>query len=609
MKAQGIFLASAFLVIAASAVFPAAATGENEAMYAAARIELASLEKAETESGTLGDWEDVISSALFMLFRRTELMRGGMRILVVEKPSVMVKMYPEGTFVLSTGLLDYIDASLFESASGSPRRMRNFGSEREAALFPFLAHEAAHFALGHPFTAYAKNGSFLYDVAQVLESDRFSPVLIALAGYDELSYDAWLSALGGMYADPTLSPVFAEYLADLPSPALRLESIAGSRDNLSKIAAEFTSVLSSLGSGQALVEAKDSLEALRETYPGAPWLDRLDAMVLHRLWLATVPAPVQRLKTFFPSAAEEDPTIPQFLALFGDPPPAFPSPANRATNTRFPGDAALYAAAVQAYRRVAAAHPDSGLESSFAMLLYWTDEKTALAIAEKAAAGAKGRADFTARANYASLLHLTGTDYPRAQFMLDSLAETGTGVPAPMPAPGFELDRGVPGDERVLSLNSALMLRSLGDGNRALAKKQTFDSLYLPAAERGSIALRLISVGDTADDLLSKWGRPAEILYNYVTENWNYPSLSASVLLGRDAAIPGRQVIRRIRFGSGSPLTPGGDLRAGDGRSDFETLFGKPAYRSGDFNVYLMDGNRISVFYLSDTIRNVTAGL
>ncbi len=598
-----------------SAAYPAGIDhGGRLAMNEKARAEIAILTLSEAAPGTLGEWNDIISDSLFLLFRHTELFRGGMRVLVVENTAVFARMYPEGTFALSTGLLDYIDESLFESAADSTRRLRNFDSEREAVLFPFLVIEAAHFALDHQFTAYERNSTtgisagsdpFRYSAAEVFQADRFSHILLSLAEFDPLLCDQLLSSLDAIYASSPANPAFAAYFQGLPSPSVRLATLANSSKNLPKITAEFSAVLSSLRSGLALTEASDSLAALAETYPASPWLDRLEAIVLHRLWLATVPERIQRLKTFFPVAAECDPSTTAFHDLFNDVRPEFPasrtgSKKNFLSGGTIPGDVNLYEAARVAYQKDADTQSDSGLAPSRAMLLAWTDDEAALQMAENAATAETGSRDVTARANYASLLYLTGTDYARAQYLLDAL-------------PGRQrqlgIDRGIPGDERDILLNSALMLRPLGDLSRSLEKKKAFDRLYLPSAPVGTISFRQITVADTADTLASKWGRPTEIIYNYVTENWNYPSLSASVLLGSDPAVPGRQIIHRIRFGTGSPLTPGNDIRAGDSRNDFESVFGKSVYRAGDFEVYLKDGNRISVFYLSDKIRSVTAGL
>ncbi len=63
-----------------------------------------------------------------------------------------------------------------------------------------------------------------------------------------------------------------------------------------------------------------------------------------------------------------------------------------------------------------------------------------------------------------------------------------------------------------------------------------------------------------------------------------------------------------ITIASGSPVSPGGDIRTGDTREVFERVFGEPAYRAGDRDVYLVNGMRLSVHYLFNKIRSITAG-
>ena len=65
--------------------------------------------------------------------------------------------------------------------------------------------------------------------------------------------------------------------------------------------------------------------------------------------------------------------------------------------------------------------------------------------------------------------------------------------------------------------------------------------------------------------------------------------------------------IIRIRMNAGSPVSPGGDIRTGDSRDQFEKIFGQPVYRAGDRDVYLSNGMRLSVQYLFDRIRSITA--
>lgn len=618
-----------------SSLWAAADTGLRREMIDASRKEALNIARAEVSGASLGEWKDIIDSSLFILFRRTELFRGQMRVLVIDNRSVTVKLYPDGTFVLSTGLLDYIDASLFESAADSPRRMRNFDSEREAVLVPFLATEAAHFALDHNFSAYnrsvAASGAQVSDANitasiqpsadEVLSADRFSVILLSLAGFDPAVQDTWLQSLEketDVKSSVNTANPFADYDSHLPPVKTRLESLSASRDNILKITAEFSGVLASLRTGTAWDDAESSLTALGEIYPESLYLSRLEALVHHRQWLATVPADVQKLKTFFPIADEEDPSLAQFTALLAAPKPGFPSPAGHRNQTAIPGDNTLFINSLEAYNKTLSGYDDATLVSARAMLLVWTGNEEnrhqALETAAEAAASEAGSDCITARANYASILYLTGTDYAKAQTLLSGLEWTDTADDSSATGQKQKknsvlLDQGSPGDGRDIILNEALMLRSLGDTTRAQSKKTALEALMPKVGQAGTIALRNIHAGDSIDQLIAKWGRPAEIIYNYYTENWEYPSLSASILVSGSNSPDKAQTVRLVRLGLRSPVSPGGDIRCGDSRALAEAVFGKPSYRSGDCAVYFRDGNRLTVFYLSDKIRSISVGL
>ena len=182
--------------------------------------EIAPLELKEIPASSLGEWKNAINSSLFNLFRRTELFRGPIRVLVIDDSTVITRLYPNGTFVISSGLLDYIDQSLFEETVDSPRRIRNFDAEREAAIIPFLAPETAHFALGHQLAAWNRsqgNGIEYTDVENT-DADKFAEVLLKLAGLDSGTMEQSLASLSKKSTGGTLGPAFAGYLSPLPSP-------------------------------------------------------------------------------------------------------------------------------------------------------------------------------------------------------------------------------------------------------------------------------------------------------------------------------------------------------------------------------------------------------
>lgn len=616
---RAICIASVIFLLAG---FPLAALTDTEFrkdLLDETKKELAPIEAKEIQASSLGEWNNAINSSLFLLFRKTELFRGQIRVLVIDDDAVISKIYPDGTFVISSGLLDYIDQSLFEETANSPRRIRNFDSEREAAIIPFLAPEAAHFALGHAFAAWKRSQetSMVPSTDENLDADRFALVLLKLAGLDSGVMEESLSSLAKKMGNGTLGSAFADYTAPLPSPEKRLAAIRDAAENIDRIAGSFGIALDALKRGNSFREARDSLVSLAEKVPDAPYVARLYAIVAHLRWIETVSEADQAVPTFFPYAPESGANRKAFIAIAtgtaatgtgptNEVPVAnsgiadFPQEPAVSATTPTPGNASLYAEADTAYRNALEMLDEPGLASAYAMLAVRAGNdgaiRNALDLASAAAIRESGTRSFAARANYANLLFLTGTDYAKAQYFIESLAS-----PQARGSDAKYLDTGIPGDSRDLVLSHALMMRALGDTKRATDRVAAIAPLFGKSRDIGSVDLRHLHIGDMPDNLAEKWGRPASIVYNYPTETWVYPSLSASVVL--------EGKVSRVRIFAHSPLSPGFDVRTGDSRSDFESMFGKPVYRAGDCDVYMKDGNRISVLYLADRIRTITVGL
>ena len=620
MKAsRAICIASAIFLLAGIPVAALTDAEYRQDLLDETKKELVPLEAKEIQATSLGEWNNAINSSLFLLFRKTELFRGQIRVLAIDEDSVISRIYPDGTFVISSGLLDYIDQNLFEETADSPRRIRNFDSEREAAIIPFLAPEAAHFALGHAFAAWKRSQetSMAPSSDENLDADRFALVLLKLAGLDSGVMEESFASLAKKMSNDTLGSAFAEYTAPLPSPEKRLAAIRYATGDIDRVAGEFGVALDALKRGNSFREARDSLLTLSEKFPDAPYVARLFAIVAHSRWIETVSEADQAVPTFFPFAPESGTNRKAFIAIVtgtaatgkGTPNDAsvansgiaeFPQEPAISAATPIPGNAAFYAEADTAYRNAMGMIDEPGLAASYAMLAVRAGNdgaiRNALDLASAAAIRESGTRSFVARANYANLLFLTGTDYAKAQYFIESLI-----APQKRGSDTRYLDTGIPGDSRDLVLSHALMMRALGDTKRANDRIAAIAPLFDKSRDAGSVDLRHLRIGDMPDNLAEKWGRPASIVYNYPTETWVYPSLSASVV------IEGK--VSRVRIFAHSPLSPGFDIRTGDSRSDFESMFGRPAYRAGDCDVYMKDGNRISVLYLADRIRIMTVGL
>lgn len=586
-------------------------------MIDAARREIFTLSRDSVPPAELGEWNDVANSACFLLFRNTELYRGPMRILVISSREITARLFPEGTLVLSTGLLDYIDDEIFNKASESSRRIKDFSNEREALLIPFIAREAASFALDLPYRQWCagQDGSPALSAGEYsstlkpsrddeLGADRFALVLLSLAEYDPDSYARWLSSLEPKTEGlPATDTPIDRYRARYPLVSDRLDSIRASRTNISKITDEFAGLLSGIRTHTAFRESLSSVEALREIYPDSPYLARLEALDLHELWLSGIAPENTIFRTVLPLEGDTG---------YGAPLDAWYAPRSTAKavypqdRLSPPGDRAAFSNVLDAYNRALDISDDPLLESSFASVLVWSekreDRKKALLIAAEAASTENGDAPFAARANYASILFLTGTDRQLALSLLEGLTTISK---SPVNADTSSIARGIPGDGRDVLINLSLMYRLMGNVDKAAAVMNRTVPLTNKDGD-APIAWRRVHIGDSADDLVARWGEPDEISYNYYTESWTYRSLAAIVRVAETTSGSGR-IVKAIKLGSQSPISPGGDVRVGDKRAEFEAVFGVPVWYANDAAVYFYRGNILSVQYLSGTIRSIRA--
>ncbi len=586
-------------------------------MIDAARREIFTLSRNSVPPSELGEWNDVANSACFLLFRKTELYRGPMRVLVVSSRDITVRLYPEGTLMLSTGLLDYIDDALFNKVAESSRRIKDFSNERESLLIPFIAREAASFALDLPYRQWcaSQEGSATFpegDYSSILKAsrddelgaDRFALVLLSLAEHDPDSYLLWLSSFEPKNEGlPATDTPIDRYRARYPAVSDRLDSIRASRTNITKITEEFAGLLSGIRTHTAFRESLSSVAALREIYPESPYLARLEALDLHELWLSGITPGDTIFKTVLP--LEEDTGYDSPLDTWYDPRTAAKAvyPQDRLSP---PGDKSAFGNVLDAYDRALELSDDPLLESAYASVLVWSekreDRKNALLIAAEAASMENGDAPFVARANYASILFLTGTDRQLAVSLLEGLPAIGKMRDT---ADISSISRGIPGDGRDVFINLSVMYRLMGNVNKATAAM----GKTLPVADANAdspIAWRRVHIGDSADDLVARWGEPDEISYNYYTESWTYRSLFATVRVAETTSGSGR-IVKAIKLGFQSPISPGGDVRVGDKRADFEAVFGIPVWYANDAAVYFYRGNILSVQYLSGTIRSIRA--
>jgi tetratricopeptide (TPR) repeat protein len=549
--------------------------------------EILSAAAREIPEAQLGDWKDTIDSTCFLLLRRTEIWRGSVRVLVTENPVAAARLHPDATFVITSGLLDVIDGYLLDAAGSSSRKLRNIETGREVFLAPFLAFEVAKFAASTDDT---------------LAADALAPAVLETAGFSSSSYTPWLDTLAALSApESPYAKALAPYAARNPSPSARKAALAAFTEKNGKLAGDIRLALRCVAENVSIDDALESLSELDETWPGAWWFSRLRTIASHERWLETVPADSLILATVLPFATRGKGEIPALMNTTAQTRKA--GSANSASV--IPGNQDYYLAAVEAYRKSLAMHDEPGLAASYAALLARSGNATmrdqAWELAKKAAAAMP--ADMAVTVNFASISFLLDRDAGQALSEFETISE---GLFSGQPGGAANAAGGFPGDERAIAFNAAVVLRAGGKSDRAKNLFATLPRLTAVPPKNGTpIVLRRAHIGDDADALVSAWGEPAEILYTAEAEFWEYPSASAAVALIRgDETL----TVRSITLGAGSAISFGNDTRVGDDVRDFAAWAGKPAYRAGDCDVYIVDGNTISIFSLAGKIRSVRAG-
>ncbi|MBN2812333.1 MAG: hypothetical protein JXP39_10620 [Spirochaetales bacterium] len=567
--------------------------------------QLKMLQTKAVRSGDLGDWEAVLDSAAFKLYRMTELWRGVIDILPLKDDSIDTGVFANATVVVTTGLLDHIDAEIFESSAASGRRIRSLEKEREERLIGWLAADAARFALGLHDT-----GSMTDE--QWHQADAFAAALFAVLGKNPESYARWVSSLGELYSPG--NEAARSYFLQRPSVENRIAELAKREEETGVWTSSLSTLLICLKTGTVSGENLDSLAALREAWPRSPYLARLEALCAHQAWLAGLQPETQGIKTVLPIAADRDPAAAMFKEYLQNNQPLTPSSGFLDDETAIPGDSLLFMKAANAYKAALAERPDFLLESAEAMLLARSGNTQmrnyAFKRAESAAAAEEGTQSFAARANFAALLYLSGRDYVRSQFMLEALAAASRGGKERQ---GLRSYPGAPGNELDLLINLAWMQKALGDETRAQATLDVERNLAAAGrkAENASgdearVSFRGLSTGMTQENLLETWGEPDEILYTYYMESWTYRSLGAIVLL-RPAENSNAGRIIAIKLLEESPISPGADIRLGDGSEELERAFGPARYRAHDALVFYGTGYSIRAVVRGGRILGISA--
>lgn len=567
-----------FCILLASGLLPLIAQ-QPRPSDASSRLE--SLAAARIAPSDLGDWAGILESAAFLLFRRTELDRGTLTILVSPGTEPDAELFQDGTLWISTALLDLIDLTLFTSDDLSTRRIRHLESEREYLVAPFIAYQAALKALGlsSRSAGSVSSGASAATGAQTAQADSFAAMLLSVAGYPARAQDQALAMLG-------------------PATQARRDTLRREAETNTALAQDLLTALLALRDGAALDNGQKIIRAMQELYPDAPYLDRLETFFAVRLYLASIPA----------ASAFPPPFLPFNTGSFS--PKTGPLWPATGIPARIPGNERLFTEALNGLTRLAAASTDDLVVSTRAAFLVLAGDPSftgeAIQLSELASLREDQGTGFAANANRAWVLFMTKRDPLRARMIL-----TNSLVLQQRPQAGIQGT--LPSQERLSAGNpanahdAARLLLWFGRQS-GIDPEDLTDYPDLTAWDPDTLpplTLRGIRTGITSDRLISAWGHPAEIIYDFSTEYWVYPSLAARITIRRETG-SSTDRITAIHLGYGSPVSLPADIRTGDSRSSIEEHLGAPSYRAGDCEVYARGGSRIAILYLSNTAREIT---
>lgn len=522
----------------------------------------------------LGDWPHSADETAFALFRATELYRGALQVRYAADPKPRAQLEKDGSLILSTGLLDAIDARLFDALAASPRRSRNFEEERESALAPYIAEVAATYALEGAPAAIDRQSM-----------DRMALFLLRQAGYDERGYADWLAAD--------------------PEKAARRKALSASAETTARFLRECDALFAAAVAGSHESEIQTSYLALQGIVGESRYLTRLRAIALHRAFLLSLSPADVPLAPILPGA--NSPSDPRLIAPWLDRAlnlPVTRSPARSVSNLLPSRSAELRRASLDSYALAMTGLPDHALDSGHASLLAYgpdpVDQSRALELAMNAAEAeeSSGSSSPCARVTLASLLYAKGTHYARAELLFERFA-----LKAGLEEPGDRVSEGFPCDSRAIAINLAIVAKARGKSEKANAVLSRCKPLVSTDSDPGLVSLRRIVPGSSVDELMTRWGKPSGISYDYFNEYWDYPSLKARALVDKDSS--GSERVAAVFLKPGSPVSPAGNVRLGDPIADLENILGKPVFLGSDCRVYRSGGILVWVQGPSTRIRSI----
>ncbi len=571
------------------------------------RTEISNASFHEIPVENLGVWHDILETSLFMLIRKTEIYRGRMRIVIEDSSNAKCKIYPDGTILISSAIFDYIDTKLANTQNMSPRKIKNFNSEREKMLSAFLVHEVAAFIQEDRLLAFSKSHkSSLEEIKfKNLEADKLAMLILKVACYDSNIFYDHLEELKRIQYESENFKRFYSYFDNYYDPQTRISYLLKNLTEAEVMAEDVSSIIESLegDSLEALNASREKLISLQNEFPNNMYFKRLFAITMHKKWALNNENSNEDLLSAYPASMPFDNVIYKYFKILNSSYEDLEIKQIEFSKDKKESleNISSYDEAVRAYKNYLNSIEETGMLSSYAVLLHYsnkTKEKmSSINMAEKAYLQENGTESLTSALNYSSILYMTGKDYTKSKKILEDILFAKK-IAA---AYNLFLKTGINIDERALLFNYARILFGLGEVKKAEVIKKKLELLLFSLDDYKKIVLKKIFLGSTTDDLIEYWGKPALIQYNYFLEKWHYNFLNVDISI-----VPKEgNLIQKIAIHSNSSLTLPGDLRVGESKKYFEKVFGRSLYYTGDFKNYFYKGNKIQVFFVNDYAREI----
>ncbi|WP_455383108.1 M48 family metallopeptidase [Salinispira pacifica] len=595
-------------------------------------------------TGTIdpGAWKLPIESAFLRIANSSGRAGARFSYAVLKARDFNAACFPGGQFVINAGTLQTLDAVISSRLKTVIDRIdgRRLQTLREALIAPVIAHELGHFFCRHTYQAMKMQWSSTrsqdtsFDVrmltftqANELEADKTGYLLLKQAGYDPNLMVALLEVLNQIHQaelKEVPSDSFNTYLASHPSPHARLAAFQNEDQKLHQWAAELERAFSDAQLGTNLGQALSTVEEGLKTVPNNLYLEKERAVILHKLWLATVPLKEQKLRAIIDTPSFRDDMV--FRSAAG----------TRGLRKTIPGDRRAYLKAREAYVATYERSNDPGFDSNFALLLaYSPSEDDEAAAVKLAAAAAKAQGSLENVSNYAAVLYLVGREKEGTSVLEQVAAQFddsyGNMFAAAATDPGVlqslrsyhsrlrmsqALNRDFVTSDFTPLLNFALCLAYAG----RTADARKLASIYLTDYESGSSwaeylastagvsipkpperdpkGVQGVRIGTPITAVVDRWGKATTISSAADgTEIWGYDGRHAEL------EIEGGEV-RQIALNAAESPKVENSFGVGASRADIEKIIGKPKRQARAYTIYEGPQN-FAVLYTNNVAQQI----